>query len=909
MFRIPANSRYTIILFLLLLPLELFAQTYSLPGGPLPPGCTLVGSDVECPALSMGNNVTVTVSQPTQWRILDNWSFGNQLRVNQNGSFSSLTILVSGDLIPGNGAIINASVGVTGSISALNNTQLTGPMVIGGNLQLGNNSTVVGGIDVSGTLSTGTGVVIQGDVTASSIDLGSGNTITGDLDATTVTVASGSTVDGNINATETVVVSGTVTGYVNAPVVEGPGTVTGPICDVNDNEGGCNSTPSVQFYRIDHLSTYLTCLPTEVTVKACTSADCSSVLSVTGSVLVSAVGVTTVSATANFANQSQTTVVLPITQAGQYELTLSNATPAATGPDPYQCSSTSGCVLSAVNTALAVQVGATQVAGDPFSVQLQSIRTDTQTGACQSVVQNVSQVDLSVECLDPGSCTAGGSRLIAGAATNLSEYPVYAAVPASFNSSGVASVTARYEDTGKIRLHAKLQAPNGFLLQGVSGPVVVRPGTIDVIVSNTQSYDQNILARAGDALSVQLIAKSTTGQITENFGNEVIPERLTLDTTATTVTPDAGVDGTVDIVEAFAKTGPGVFSSSDVRYRDVGTIQLNALNQSGDFLGTGPLAFQSEAIGRFLPWDFEIDIAVVSQSCAASLQSFTYLGEAFSLTLKLNARNRNGVTVQNYPDSGSGATIALLAQDQVSLTNLTDRISTQTLQPQWLEGETNVMNPALTLNRRNDGNEDGPFSEVVLAAAPGTGTVEALYVPMIRSNESGIETGADFKIGDTDCQATATCDAKSLSIPLRFVFGRLTLENSFGPETGLLPVTANAEYWAGADVGFIKHSADSCSALNLDGFNIQSEPQPGTATFTGINSELVSGSSGPENIKIDSSGAAGDVVFEYEAPTWLQWGTENAGNPSATATFGLYGGHDRIISWQEIYNGKTGIQQ
>jgi MSHA biogenesis protein MshQ len=870
------------------------AQTYSIPSGPLPPGCTADNAEVECPSLSLGNNVTVNITEQTKWTIIGDWSFGNGLSVNESGTPSELTIIVTGNLTPGNGPVINASLAVGGNIAALNNSEMTGPMVVGGNLQLGNNSIVTGGIDVSGSLSTGTGVIITGSVSATSIDIGQNTQVTGNLQATTVSISgSGAIIDGNINATGSVLVNGTVTGYINAPDITVTGTVEGPTCDVNDNEGACSGPPpAVQFYRIDHNTSYLTCLATELTISACTSSDCSSTLSIDGSLLVTASGPAIVSAVANFSNQPQVTLSLPVTLAGNYELSLSNENPVASSP--YQCASATGCLFSAVDTALTIQVAAVQTAGDSFPVLLQSVRTDTQTGACQSVVQDANEIDLSVECLDPSSCTSGGSRLIINPSATLRELPIYTTVPATFSSDGSGTISARYEDTGKIRLHAELTATNGFTLRGTSNTVAVRPGAIDVIVTNALNYDDSVFARSGDSLTVQLIAKSTTGQTTENFGNENFPELLTLNTTARTVIPESGVDGIVDVVETFSKQAPGTFVSNDIRYRDVGTIQLTAKNVSGDFLGTGSIVFDSSPIGRILPWDFHVDLDMISTGCAAPVEPFTYLGQSFELTLALTARNRNGTVVQNYPDAAEGTMISLLAQDQDSLRDLTPRLLGRSIQPAWRDGQGDVLNYSLTLSRQEDGTEDGPFETVIIATKPDINSVEALFVPM---------AGADFRLNSTDCLDEGVCTSKALAEPLRFVFGRLVLDNSFGPETEALPISARAEYWT--DGGFRKHTRDSCSSLSPARFSIISEPLAGSADITGIDSTLNKGDLPAGNISIGTGGVAGDVVFEYPAADWLKWGPENNGLPSALATFGVYGGHDRVISWREIYNGSS----
>jgi len=63
------------------------------------------------------------------------------------------------------------------------------------------------------------------------------------------------------------------------------------------------------------------------------------------------------------------------------------------------------------------------------------------------------------------------------------------------------------------------------------------------------------------------------------------------------------------------------------------------------------------------------------------------------------------------------------------------------------------------------------------------------------------------------------------------------------------------------------------------------------------------------SLKAPGENKTGSIKVEYEVPAWLKydWQTENAApedlyeeNPSAIATFGIYRGNDRIISWREV---------
>ena len=81
-----------------------------------------------------------------------------------------------------------------------------------------------------------------------------------------------------------------------------------------------------------------------------------------------------------------------------------------------------------------------------------------------------------------------------------------------------------------------------------------------------------------------------------------------------------------------------------------------------------------------------------------------------------------------------------------------------------------------------------------------------------------------------------------------------------------------------------------------------------------ISDLLLSGNDGSfssgqiKNIELSSGGNQGTIDIEYTTPTWLQynWSGKVSNlhdeDANATATFGVYRGNDRIISWREVGN-------
>lgn len=879
------------------------AATYTIPGGPLPPGCTFDSGQatVQCPGnLILGNNDNIVVSAPTTLQIGSDFTFGNNFNVNVGGSLSDLDVLVAGNLNPGNGATINASLGVQGNVNAANNAEYDGAMVVSGNLTLGNNSVVTGGVDVSGTLNTGQNVTVNGTVQASSVNLGQNNEINGDIEAENVNInGSNTVVDGNINATGSVNNNGTVTGYINASTVNNNGDIDGPVCDLNENVGGCNggSAPQPQFYRLTHSGTAPTCQSEPVLIEACGDANCSTTLPITGQVTVQAQGPEQYSANASFAESGQASVSLALTSAGAYTLSVSAAEVAPISGQT-QCQSPDGCTITAVDTALQFSRIGSQVAGAPFQAELQIIRTDDNTGACQLVADTIDEIELALSCLNPDQCVSGpaqnGATLFRAQDDSLSQHPVFTSVPASFDAQSTLTLNLNHQDVGQVRIHARGEAQNGAMLQGASNPFVVRPAGFSVQVDNPVSYTGDIFARAGDSLQVMVQAFSASGDPTPSFGNEVPPQVPTLASSADTTTPAEGVDGTVLLHTALTQSTSiaGAFTSDDVRYTEAGTARFEAVLQAPAYLDSEPVSSWSEPVGRFVPYEFELDSSMLMPACTSDSPGFTYFGQPFDVYAEVLAQNYMGNLTVNYPDIGTGDSMQFLAFDPDEQSDLSDRLSPDAIMPDWNNGVGSITAGELSVERGELGAPEAPVENLQLAILLDPQTAVGASIPMAQ---------ADTSHSGPDCAQDQLCNARRFASPHRWVYGRLLLSPTYGSEFDSLPIIASAQVWNGER--FIRHRADSCTSLDPDKITITDNPDNLPVQAIGSDSALREGDSQRDQFRFNAPEQRGEIDFYYDAAPWLRFGGEdNMDRPSASATFGTYSGHDRIYSWQEIHN-------
>jgi MSHA biogenesis protein MshQ len=174
----------------------------------------------------------------------------------------------------------------------------------------------------------------------------------------------------------------------------------------------------------------------------------------------------------------------------------------------------------------------------------------------------------------------------------------------------------------------------------------------------------------------------------------------------------------------------------------------------------------------------------------------------------------------------------------------------------------------------------------------------------------------------SDCVSANNCNAMKIGSTVNLLFGRLRLEDAFGPETANLPVSFTTEYWTGSF--WVKNAFDSCAAINRSAITY---PQGTIASDANRTVALNGGATQgkyttlmPTQV-LFSSGDAGQlftapvtgtgsfiVRVDLTSYPWLRYDWNQDGNhnndtalPNANFGFGSYRGHDRIIYWREVF--------
>ncbi|MEQ8315142.1 MAG: hypothetical protein RL839_06740 [Gammaproteobacteria bacterium] len=479
--------------------------------------------------------------------------------------------------------------------------------------------------------------------------------------------------------------------------------------------------------------------------------------------------------------------------------------------------------------------------------------------------------------------------------------------------------------------------------------------------------------------------------ITQNFGNETAVADHTV--IVSVITDDPGVPGVDDnpgvpggvtgsvitANEAFSAFSGGsstqllaidevgIFDLAAVLVDDAGSQNpinyLGAADDNGVEAGATGMAAN---VGRIYPNNFELVSASfgprVNQAMACAMTSpFTYLGEEFGLNMVIQAKNAIGNDTVNYIGDFAKLTSfseldirAIIDEAGAADNDLGAKLVNSTIASNfagsWTDGEL-TLSGNMNLARQGSGAEEAPLQNVQIAFGP------------IDDNDDGVGGGNDVVLDvlDVDLDDGVTepgTDAFKLISTHEFRYGRLMVDNAFGPETEDLGVPLRIEYFDGTD--FITNIDDSCTSFLYDisapspalEFVVSSYEAPladgdidiesGEVVdveinlYEGVTNRQQDGdgddANDPDRPFIISApdpladqGNTGRVMIEFDLdnPTLdtpldflsYDWrgdpgevddydeipDGDYSDNPRGVIEFGSWRGHDRVINWQELY--------
>ena len=587
------------------------------------------------------------------------------------------------------------------------------------------------------------------------------------------------------------------------------------------------------------------------------------------------------------------------------------------------------------------------------NVNVRAVKDDN--GVCVAALQGNQQVNLTFGCSEPASCIVElhyDLDVNDGFIDQAFDEDNSAPLDLVFDNAGIAALDRLvYRDAGRISL-----AIDGVIDGATitSGNALVNVAPQRLVLSedtDTTGYD------AGDNFDLSVLALGAQNGILQNYQ----PGSLQFKANRVGRTASGYVDGQLvsatlgttipgQINANFTSTNNPAFNGGSLEfsahYSEVDSIEFDV--RDNDYLQAGIVVASSGTVtlGPFVPAYF--DVEVVNQNTInfvntyTSATPFSYLGRDIGLSepisLELTAKNAKGNITRNYqsnnnlddwawlpvsnPPSGisfsqTNQTISVFNAGTATTENVTDNIGVVLGKKRLnIDGmrvvyqkrfvEFSGVNDKLT-------DADKPFAasatinfdESIFSGTP----ISVCHTKNYANNKTACE---DFSFGPIT------------GADLRW--GRLALENTFGPETEDKKVPFRTEYWDGekfvvnrddnVHTKFVKDTQRITKKDIDDGLG----DITGQVTAKNTKLEITRGKSMKfEGIEVTKplNGQRGVLLVELEpdpanTPDTITWddylqydwnGTDEAGigNPSAEVSFGQYRGNDRIIHWREVF--------
>ena len=662
--------------------------------------------------------------------------------------------------------------------------------------------------------------------------------------------------------------------------------------------------PSVDHYQLSYNTPALTCSGANVDIKACANSDCSETYPAGATVELNSLSGEWSSNPVTVSPLGRST--LKQLNAGTYTLAIDNG---GTSPQPQnstRCvvngSLSEDCNIEFRDTGFIFTNGDNldntdiprQISAEPYNnLKLWAVETNTQTFACEAILEPLNSVSMSMNCVDPDECLMETTVNDRDVVEN-----TFSDVDIDFDD-GKADLQVNYADAGAITLTARAELPNGEI-QGTSEAFVWRPESIRVETAQNSpgSYEGNILAKAGEVFSAQLAALNSKGDVTPNFGNETVPESLQLKSESQELSP-AVRPGVLSNAEGFINAGNGTFRNEGLSYSEVGLTRVTAYIESKNYLpGYHSSEFELEVsnelteIGRFIPYEFEPLTAEFVGNCT----DFYYMGQPQPVALSARAVNASGELTENYTGSLAKATPMFYAYDSND-TELPGHSVSHDGSWEWGEGIGQFTgNASVTVSRLNSGERDGPFENYVLGWQLDDQENDNFYSVI---ENGGLPLSTSFEAIELDSSS--------------LYYGRINLQDTYAAMNDVMPVEGAVEYWDGAR--FVINRKDNCETFDSDALRYVDDSSTGPEPIPADLASLVTlgnGQLSPSSKDIDEllrweSELVDDpysFTFELNVPSFLQYdwdGDSNyQDNPQAEGTFGIYRGRDRQIYWQEM---------
>ncbi|MDU1143327.1 DUF6701 domain-containing protein [Aeromonas rivipollensis] len=728
------------------------------------------------------------------------------------------------------------------------------------------------------------------------------------------------------------------------------------ICALNSSPVGTQ----IDHFEFDHSGHPLTCNPEALIIRACANASCSQLftdpVSATltplkngsnGWITGSQVSYNGNTATVSFSGGT-TSLQLRNNLATAMTVGVSGSTPSTKPLSTTLCRAGGGalspaaCTLDFADSGFLFNVLDT-LANKPQQVVMTAVRKDNTSQLCVPGFQKQTKRITFWSDYNVPATNLFGSQIridktaiatTAGAPTAMDLY---------FNELGETTLKdVSYPDAGQMRLNARHDGSGdtaGLVMTG-SDLFVSRPVGLCINAPQGACATGNascpVFKRTGDLFSLNITAMAwqsdNDGDICVGNGttpNFVLPD---IALTSELVAPQGGIVAQVTPNKYSHVAASNSLNSPTPSLNEVGVFRIKATPPvatppEGSTVSTGYFGYtippaSSVAVGRFVPWDFNLvssDVVPACEDLTASGRDFTYMSQPFGIKLEVVARNMAGSQTQNYTGLFAKGGAYITTANNKDGNSLSSRL--RSLQPlPWFNGRA-AFTGSSEFVRLSDTQPDGPYKSLLFG----------LYM---RDNDGDNSLIASPNFNDAvagDCSGSG-CNARLLdSVPMQAYFGRLLASTRQGVASAPLALPLQVQYFEGG--GWKVNQADVCTQLSLanNGFDPATILDPtrkisfnnGSYEVTGqvpgntppqsFNSTLtLSGLAAPASVATVNKG---EILFHFSAPNVavrIPYKVELSKQPSrplwlsdpltqvGEAIFGSTRGNDRIIYRREV---------
>nr|WP_217541499.1 DUF6701 domain-containing protein [Vibrio metschnikovii] len=710
------------------------------------------------------------------------------------------------------------------------------------------------------------------------------------------------------------------------------------VCALNSRPVG----QQIDHFRMDLPAQGLTCKASEVTVTACANSNCSEIF--TDPVTAFLTPSSAPSASGGWLNGPSLALTNgvgvsqlrknSVSSTNRVNVGISGSNPTAIAFNPTLCRggggvySSTACYVDFVDSGFEIQVPHAY-ANQSVTARISAVskKDDASQQCVPSFGDVVKQVNFWSSYINPNS-----SDMSVGVNSNLIGQSSSNATPINlnFDANGEADFTLSYREAGSLALHARFNGSGDEQDLQLTGQANFIRVPRALVLSTNHSYNSAhpngkcpaadlsclVFARAGEGFNLNIKAVAAEPNEDNDFTNNlgvINYQQPSIILNHTLVEPSNGSAGSIGTLDYHHELGSSTTIQQSVS--EVGVFDFSLVPPTSylglDLIAVGlPIAVTSTGpIGRFIPAYFDVSPMTVTLAAACSTggQPFTYLGQPFGYA------NNPGLYLR--PKSGSGSdTLNYLIGDWWRYDNDWEN-------REYIDNINSLTVEKVSLN-----------ANVIRQPSLGSGVIlndeqlryQKTIDPMVPFNaDFNLHLSInDLRDSDDVCYRTSYSEScleyifENIDQTMPLYWGRLTIEDVFGPETQGLQQKIISEYYTSA--GFVTNSHDNCTELpELSVFEFQSDDfsvnqagsnplvtvtmQPDTSPLT-----LVQGVS-----KLDYTAPGGGnrgvikalLDLEQHGLPWLRrynpqdesWDDSVAGQ----VQFGLYRGNDRVIWWRE----------